>query len=123
MNRILCAVLMCFAAGAAQAGSAGAGPAASSGPGVGSIVTPGSHALLDTPAKDENSDRIAPGNGGAIVLTGEQLAKTAETLRGFAGAQVVGDVIAAPTVLADGTPASIALNTRTGRLSVTRQER
>lgn len=117
------ATLVLLGAGAAQAGSIGAGPAASAGPGVGSIVTPGSHVLLNTPVKDENGDRILPGNGGAVVLTGDQLAQTAEKLRAFAGAVVAGNVIKAPTVLADGTPAVIALNTRTGRLLVTRKER
>lgn len=117
------ATLLLLGAGAAQAGSSGAGPAASAGPGVGSIVTPGSAALLNAPAKDENGDRVLPGNGGMVVLTGEQIAQTAEKLRGFAGAVVAGNVIKAPTVLADGTPAVIALNTRNGRLLVTRKER
>lgn len=123
MHRILSAILMCCAAGAANAGNAGAGPAGSSGPGIGSIVTPGSNALLGTAIKDENGDRVAPGNGAALVLQGDQLARTAEALRALAGATVVGDVIAAPTVLADGTPASIALNMRNGRLTVTRHEK
>jgi hypothetical protein len=123
MNRILSATLLCLVTGAAGAGDSGAGPAASSGPGIGSIVTPGSHALLGTAVKDENSDRVAPGNGATIVLQGDALARTAAALRAFAGATVTGDTIAAPTVLADGTPASIALNTRNGRLTVTRHER
>jgi hypothetical protein len=117
------ATLLLLGASTAQAGSTGAGPAASAGPGVGSIVTPGSAALLNVPAKDENGDRILPGNGGVVVLAGDQLAMTAERLRGFAGAVVAGNVIKVPTVLADGTPAVIALNTRTGRLLVTRKER
>ncbi|MGH8480891.1 MAG: hypothetical protein ACRES8_00340 [Nevskiaceae bacterium] len=120
--RLLAASLSLAAAGLAHAGSSGAGPAASAGPAVGSVVTPGSHALLNTLVKDDNNDRILPGNGGVVVLQGEQLARTAEALRGFAEATVQNEVIKAPTVLADGTPAVIALNTRTGRLSVTRQE-
>jgi hypothetical protein len=110
-------LLSCALAGAAQAGSTAVGP------GVGSIVTPGSHVLLGTQPRDENADRIAPGNGATLVLQGEQLTRTAEALRAFSGAHVQGDMIRAPTVMADGTPAVIALNTRTGRLSVTRQER
>jgi hypothetical protein len=119
---VLAASLL-LGAGAAHAGSTGAGPAASAGPGVGSIVTPGSHALLNAPTRDENGDRIRPGNGGVVMLAGDQIAATAEKLRGFAGAVVAGSVIKAPTVLADGTPAVIALNTRTGRLLITRKER
>jgi len=115
--------LLCLTFTAAvQAGDAGAGPAATAGPGVGSIVTPGSHSILDTPAKDERAQRILPGNGGAITLAGEQLTQTAEVLRRFEGATVAGSIIKAPTVLADGTPATIALNTETGRLAVTRKE-
>src|SRR5688572_7083095 len=110
------ATALLLGAGIVHAGSTGAGPAGSAGPGVGSIVTPGSHALLNTPVRDENSDRILPGNGGMVVLVGDQLAQTAEKLRGFADAVVSGNLIKAPTVLADGTPAVIALNTRTGRL-------
>jgi hypothetical protein len=117
------ATFLLLATAVAQAGDSGAGPAASAGPGVGSIVTPGSHALLNTPFRDENSDRVLPGNSGAIVLAGDQLAQAAEKLRAFAGAVVSGNQIKAPTVLADGTPAVIALNTRTGRLAVTRKER
>lgn len=120
--RLLAAVLPLVAAEAVHAGSAGAGPAGSAAPAIGSIIVPGSHALLDTPARSEARDRVLPGNGGAVVLAGDQLAATAAKLRGFAGATVQGDVLRAPTVLADGTPAVIALNTRTGRLSVTRQE-
>lgn len=123
MNRTLIIATLLLATGAARAGDTGAGPAGSATPGVGSIVTPGSHALLGTAPKDEKGDRVLPGNGGAIVLAGDQLALTAEKLRGFAGAVVAGNVIKAPTVLADGTPAMVALNTRTGRLSVTRKER
>lgn len=110
-------------AGSAHAGSEGAGPAASATPGVGAIVTPGSHALLRAPVKDENGDRVLPGNGGVVVLAGDQLAQAAEKLRGFDGAVVAGNVIKAPIVMADGTPAVIALNTRNGRLLVTRKER
>ena len=117
------ATALLLGAGLAHAGSTGAGPAASAAPGVGSIVTPGSHALLNAPTKDENGDRIRPGNGGVVVLAGEQLAQAAEKLRGFAGAVTFGSLIKAPTVLADGSPAVIALNTRTGRLLVTRKER
>lgn len=125
MNRtpIVFATLLMLGTGAAQAGSAGAGPAASAGPGVGSILTPGSHALLNTPAKDENGDRVLPGNGSVLVLTSDQVALTAEKLRAFAGVVVAGNVIKAPTVLADGTPAVIALNLRTGRLLITRKEK
>lgn len=123
VHRLLSALLPLAFAAAAHAGSTGAGPAGSAGPGVGSIVTPGSHALLDTPAKDDNNDRILPGNGGVVVLQGEELARAAAALRTFERASVQNDVIKAPTVLADGTPAMIALNTRSGRLSVTRQER
>jgi hypothetical protein len=114
--RLLAAVLPLVAAEAVHAGSTGAGPAGSATPAVGSIVVPGSHALLDTAARDDSRDRVLPGNG-------DQIASTAAALRGFNGATVQGDLLRAPTVLADGTPAVIALNTRTGRLSVTRQER
>jgi hypothetical protein len=124
MNRkLFLATLLLVTAGSAQAGKTGAGPAGSAAPGVGSIVTPGSHALLDTTVKDENGDLILPGNGGVVVLTGDQLTQTAAKLRGFEGAIVAGNVIKAPTVLADGTPAVIALNTRNGRLTLTRKER
>lgn len=121
--RTIFATLLLLGAGTAHAGSTGAGPAASAGPGVGSIVTPGSHSLLNTPVKDENGDRVLPGNAGMVVLSGDQIAATAEKLRAFAGAVVAGNVIKAPTVLGDGTPAVIALNTRTGRMLVTRKER
>ena len=120
---IALATVLLLAAGSVHAGSEGAGPAASAGPGVGSILTPGSHALLRAPVRDENGDRVLPGNAGTIVLQGDQLAQTAEKLRGFADAIVAGNVIKAPIVMADGTPAVIALNTRTGRLLVTRKER
>jgi hypothetical protein len=117
------ATFLLMATGLAHAGNTGAGPAASTAPGVGAIVTPGSHTLLNTSRRDENSDLITPGNGGMVVLSGEQLAQTAEKLRGFTDAVVSGSLIRAPTVLADGTPAVIALNTRTGRLTVVRKER
>lgn len=116
------AVIALLAAAPAHAGKTGAGPAASGAPAIGSIVTPGSHALLNTPSKDDRLDRITPGSGGVIVLEGEQLARAAAALRAFDGASVQGDLIRAPTVMADGTPAVIALHTGTGRLSVTRQE-
>jgi hypothetical protein len=115
---VFCLVL----AGGVEAGDRGAGPAASSGPGVGSIVTPGSHAMYDTPSKDDRGKRILPGNGGSLVLTGDQLAQTAERLRAFEGASVAGSIIKAPTVLADGTPATITLNTLTGRLIIARRD-
>jgi hypothetical protein len=70
-------LLSCALAGAAQAGSTAVGP------GIGSIVTPGSHVLLGTQPRDENADRIAPGNGATLVLQGEQLTRTAEALRGI----------------------------------------
>lgn len=108
-------------AGAAHAGDQGAGPAATAGPGVGSIVTPGSHAILGTQPKDERNQRVLPGNAGAVTLAGDQLAQAAEKLRAFEGASVSGVVVKAPTVLADGTLAVIALNTQTGRLTVTRK--
>jgi hypothetical protein len=114
--------LLCLAlAGTAHAGNAGAGPAGSAASAVGSIVTPGSNTALDTAAKDDHRRRVVAGNGGHIVLTGDQLTTTAEMLRGFAGAELVGSIIRAPTVLADGTPAVIALNTRTGELTVIRR--
>ena len=108
--------------GAAHAGSVGAGPAGSAASAVGSIVTPGSHTMLDTAATDERRRHVLPGNGGHLVLTGDQLTRTAEALRAFSGSSTSGAVVKAPTVLADGTPAVIALNTRTGVLTVTRQE-
>ena len=88
----------------------------------GAIVMPGSHSVLGTPAKDDYADRILPGNGGAVTLAGEQLQKTAAALRGFNGATEEGTVIRAPTVLSDGTAAVIALDSRTGRLIIVRQE-
>jgi hypothetical protein len=121
--KISAALLAALLAGAAQAGDSGAGPAASGGPGVGSIITPGSHELLNTKAKDERGKRVLPGNGGSVVLSGEQLVATIDRLRAFEGAKVTGAVIRAPAVLADGTSASIALNTQTGELVVTRIER
>jgi len=115
--------LLCLAfAGAAHAGDSGAGPAGSAGPGVGSIVTPGSHSILDTPWRDDKRKRILPGNGGAVRVAADQVAHAADVLRGFDGASVTSDVVRAPTVLADGTPAVIALDTKTGQLTVTRQE-
>lgn len=123
MNARAIASLLCLTlAGAAHAGNKGAGPAGSAASAVGSIVTPGSNAALDTAARDDRRRRVVPGNGGRLVLTGDQLTTTAEMLRAFAGAEVVGSVIRAPTVLADGTPAVIALNTRTGVLTVVRRE-
>ena len=107
--------------GAAHAGNVGAGPAGSAASAVGSIVTPGSHTALDTAAMDERRRRVLPGDGGKLVLTGAQLTQTVELLRAFSGAATSGATIRAPTVLADGTPAIIALNTKTGVLTVTRQ--
>lgn len=125
MNRTrpFAAALLLGIAGTAQAGSTGAGPAASAAPAVGSIITPGSQELLGTAARDEKYDRVLPGNGGVVMLAPEQVARIAETLKGFEGARVENNIIRAPTVMADGTPAMIALDTRSGRLSVTRQER
>jgi hypothetical protein len=122
-HRLIALLFATAAASVAHAGSTGAGPAASAAPAVGSIITPGSHVLLDTPARDDVSDRITPGNGGELVLSGEQLARTEAALRGFDGATVENNLLRAPTVLADGTAAVIALNLKTGKLSVTRQER
>lgn len=117
------AALFIGIAGAAQAGSTGAGPAASAAPAVGSTITPGSQELLGTTARDEKHDRVLPGNGGEVQLTPEEATRIGATLKSFEGARVENNVIRAPTVMADGTPAMIALDTRTGRLSVTRQER
>lgn len=123
MNARAFVSLLCLTlAGAAQAGSTGAGPAGSAASAVGSIVTPGSHTILDTAVKDDRRQRVLPGNGGRLVLSGDQLTTTAEVLRGFAGAELSGSIVRAPTVLADGTPAIIALNTRTGELTVVRRE-
>lgn len=116
------AVVLLLAAGAAQAGKTGAGPAASAGPGVGSVVTPGSHELLNTRARDERGRRVLPGNSGSVVLSGDQLVQAIDRLRAFDGAKVNGSQIRAPSVMADGTPASISLDTQTGVLTVTRQE-
>lgn len=117
------AILAAFLAGNAKAGDSAAGPAAAGGPGVGSIVTPGSHELLNTEPRDGRGKRILPGNGGSVVLGGEQLVATIDRLRAFEGAKVEGAVIRAPAVLADGTPAVVSLNTQSGELTVTRQGR
>ena len=122
MNRIVATLVLLTASAAAHAGSTGAGPAASGSPAVGAVVTPGSAAMLGTPAKDDYSDRILPGNGGVVTLDPAQVAAIATALRGFTGAMAEGSIIRAPTLLADGTPAVIALDTRSGRLMVTRQE-
>lgn len=122
MRAIVSLFCLSLVVSAAHAGNAGAGPAGSAASAVGSIVSPGSHTVLDTAATDERRRRVLPGNGGKLVLTGTQLTQTAEMLRAFSGAETSGGVIKAPTVLADGTPAIIALNTRTGVLTVTRQE-
>ena len=108
--------------GSAHAGTTGAGPGGSAASASGSIVTPGSSDILDAPWKDDRGERILPGSAGSVVLTGDQLERTAAQLRTFEGATVVGVMIRAPTVLADGTPAVIALNTETGRLQVTRRQ-
>jgi hypothetical protein len=110
-------------AGAAHAGSTGAGPIGSAASASGSIVTPGSPTMLNGPSKDERNERIVPGSGGSVRLSAEQVAQTAEVLRRFEGASVSGAVIKAPTVLADGTVAVIALNTETGELLVTRRQK
>ena len=116
--------VLCLAlAGAAHAGSTGAGPAGSAASASGSIVTPGSPTILNGPSKDERNERILPGSGGRVRLSGEQLAQAAEVLRRFEGASVSGALIRAPTVLADGTVAVIALNTETGELRVTRRQK
>jgi hypothetical protein len=119
----LIAISFLLAAGAVHAGSTGAGPAASAAPAVGSIITPGSNELLNTARQDDTGARLTPGNGGAVVLSGEALTRTAGVLRGFDGATEDGDAIRAPTVLADGTSAVVALDLKTGKLSVTRQGR
>ncbi len=114
--------LFCLSlAGSAHGGNVGAGPAGSAASAVGSIVTPGSHTVLDTPAMDNRRARVLPGDGGSLMLSGEQLTQTAALLRAFAGAELVGSIIRAPTVLADGTGAIIALNTKTGELTVIRR--
>jgi len=116
---IFCLVL----AGAAHAGNTGAGPGGSAASASGSTLTPGSHTILGTPRKDDRGERILPGSGGSVRLTGDQLAQAAQLLRSFEGASVMGVVIKAPTVLADGTGAVIALNIETGELSVTRRQK
>ncbi|MGQ0587455.1 MAG: hypothetical protein ACT4PK_09680 [Gammaproteobacteria bacterium] len=118
LMRSLVPLLALLAAGTAQAGGTGAG----AGSAIGSVINPGSHATLGAPSKDERQKRVLPGNGGSVSLAGDQLAKVAEQLRAFNGATVLGSTISAPTVLADGTAAVIALDTRTGRLTVTRRE-
>ena len=115
---------LCLAlAGVAHAGKGGAGPAGSAAPAVGSIITPGSNEQLGTVPKDDRSRRVAPGNGGRIVLSGDQLKQALELLRRFEGSTQEGAVVKAPTVLADGTPATIAINSRTGELTIVRRER
>ena len=116
--------ILCLAlAGTAHAGSTGAGPMGSAASASGSIVTPGSPTILNGPSKDERNERILPGSGGSVRLSSEQVAQTAELLRRFEGATVSGTLIKAPTVLADGTVAVIALNTETGELLVTRRQK
>jgi len=121
--RALVSTLCLALASAAHAGKSGAGPAGSAASAVGSIVTPGSHEQLGTVAKDDRQRRVAPGNGARIVLSGDQLKQTLELLRRFEGASQEGVTVKAPTVLADGTPATIAINSRTGELTVVRRER
>lgn len=119
--KISAALLAALLAGAAQAGDSAAGPAAGASSGVGSIITPGSHELLNTKARDVRGKRVRPGDGGSVVLSGEQLVAAIDRLRAFEGAKVAGSMISAPTVLADGTPAVISLNTQSGELLVTRR--
>ncbi|MGH8442575.1 MAG: hypothetical protein ACRETF_06685 [Nevskiaceae bacterium] len=119
--RAVLPLLALVAAAAAEAGSTGPGPTGSAGSAIGSVINPGSHAVLGTTSKDERRRRVQPGNGGSVNLSGDHLVQVATQLRAFAGATVQGSIISAPTVLADGTSATIALNTRTGQLTVTRQ--
>lgn len=116
-HTISAALLTALLAGAAHAGDSAVAP------GVGATVTPGSHELLDTEARDARGKRVLPGNSGSVVLSGDQLVAAIDRLRAFEGAKVLGALISAPTVLADGTAAVIALNTQSGELRVTRQER
>ena len=121
--RALVSTLCLALAGAAHAGSTGAPTTGSAASAVGAIVTPGSNEQLGTVANDDRRRRVAPGNGGRIVLSGDQLKQTVELLRKFEGASQEGIIVKAPTVLADGTPATIAINSRTGELTIVRRER
>jgi len=116
--------MLCLAlAAVAHAGNTGAGTTGTAASAVGSIIIFGSNAQLGTVAKDDRQRRVAPGNGASVVLSGDQLKQTLQLLRGFEGATQEGATVKAPTVLADGTPAVIALNSRTGLLTIVRQER
>ena len=121
--RALVSTLCLVLASAAHAGNTGAGTTGTAASAVGSIVTPGSNEQLGTLPRDDRSRRVVPGNGGRIVLSGDQLKQTLELLRKFEGASQEGLTVKAPTVLADGTPATIAINSRTGELTDVRRER
>lgn len=114
-------VLAMAVCGIANAGNAGAGPAATAGPAVGATITPGSHTILDAPTRDLSGNRVLPGNAGSVKLSPEQLVVTEAILKGFEGAVIEATLIRVHTVLADGTPAMIALNTKTGVLNVSRR--
>lgn len=109
-------------AGLAHAGNQGAGPAATGSPAVGSVVTPGSALMLQTPTKDSSGHDVLPGDGGMVTLSPQQVESMAKILLSFDGAAQEGDVIRAPTTMADETPAQIALNKKTGTLLLTRRK-
>ena len=105
--------------GAANAGSIAAGPAAGSAI-VGSTVVPATGTMLKTPEHDADGHRLDPGDAGAVMLQGEQLATVRNALTASEGVTMEGAVIRVPTILADGAAATIVLDTQSGQLMVVR---
>lgn len=108
--------------GAVSAGKGGAGPAATASPAVGSIITPGSSSILDTPSKDAAGRTAVPGTVGTVQLDATQLAQAAGFMRAAEGVVIEGSRLTLPTTLEDGGAATITLNTDTGELTVRRDK-
>jgi hypothetical protein len=124
MTRIsaILSLLALVVSGAVSAGKTPAGPVAGGSTGNGSVAMTESDQVLGVPDEDEDGDRVPVGDVGKVILSAEQLAGAIAALKGFEGATTEGAFIRATTVLADGTSATVALNTETGELTITRNE-
>jgi hypothetical protein len=115
---LACAAALAAFGGAALAGNSPAGPAGGSAV-VGSTVLPSPAATLKVPEKDQDGKRLAPGDGAALMLSGEQLQNVRNQLTAAEGVTMEGSVIRVPTQLNDG-PATITLDTQSGLLMIVR---
>jgi hypothetical protein len=131
MNQLLIASALVIAATPALAGHSPAGPVGGPAAVGGTIVPnakrpiappkmpPGLRALMQ---KMKGGTRWAPGRAGFVTLPAAQAAEMAAKINASDGVVTEGSVIAAPTTLAGNLPATIILDTESGRFAILRDD-